>query len=102
MVFQNFFSISSNSVIYYILYFVELHLYFLCNLTTIWKHSFEEINNIFAELPFNPLYTRFNAHIISAFWQAEFLKQASSDLVWNALNDVEQAADTESTGVVTV
>ena len=36
------------------------------------------------------------------FWQGKSSKQASSDLVWDALQDVEPAADTESTGVVII
>ena len=36
------------------------------------------------------------------FWQDKSSKQASRDLVWDALEDVEPAADTESTGVVII
>ena len=36
------------------------------------------------------------------FWQDKSSKQASSDLVWDAFEDVEPAADTESTGVVII
>lgn len=49
-----------------------------------------------------PLYACLNAHIILMFWQDKSSKQASSDLVWDALQDVEPAADTESTGVVII
>lgn len=56
----------------------------------------------FEELSLNSLYRCFNSHKISAFQQAECWKQASSDLVWDALDDGEPAADTESTSVAII
>ena len=56
----------------------------------------------FVELLLNPLYACFNALIISALRQAEFWKQASNYLMWDAFDDVEPTADTESTGAVII